>query len=469
MTTMNDSHSMSSSLDLQETGSCKRSHIWEKYSISITENDHHDKSTRAFIDSQELLLDLCSALLAYGMASHRLEPLAQSLGDALGVSVQVYYLPTCILLQFSRPLLPGQREHHIIKSRGGWDFGKLQPLHSVCKEIVRGRLSAEAAADSLETIKRRTSEWSELWIAAGYPLSAATSAIMFFHGTGWDALASGVLACVPAGMRLLANRFPSLWWTYEIICCAIVSIIAAALSSRCCYSTLLLSSVVTLLPGYTVTASVVEIMTKNVISGAVRLCYTVVYLAGMAYGLTLPVILYNRTVGNGFNRKPLNAEAACPAEQTIAVNHLWLIACVPLYIFSYNIYLKAPWRQWIVMTLVGTIGYAVGYLCKRVWESPPEVNAFMAAFAIGLSANAYSRWSDDLSFNAIVAGVFIQVPGSWGLRGMLALAYQDYDRALYWNYSMLAICVGISGALLLTNCFIWGPRLMNRGVPLTDF
>ncbi|KAJ3186866.1 hypothetical protein HDU85_006901 [Gaertneriomyces sp. JEL0708] len=460
---MNDSHSMSSSLDVQETGSCKRSHIWggrksthegifaltntysEKYSISTTENDHHDKSTRAFIDSQELLLDLCSALLAYGTASHRLEPLAQSLGDALGVSVQVYYLPTCILLQFSRPLLPGQREHHIIKSRGGWDFGKLQPLHSVCKEIVRGRLSAEAAADALERIERRKSDWSELWIVAGYPLSAATSAIMFFHGTGWDALASGILACVPAGMRLIANRFPSLWasqkWRY----------------------------VVTLLPGYTVTASVVEIMTKNVISGAVRLCYTVVYLAGMAYGLTLPVILYNRTVGNGFNRKPLNAEAACPAEQTIAVNHLWLIACVPLYIFSYNIYLKAPWRQWIVMTLVGTIGYAVGYLCKRVWESPPEVNAFMAAFAIGLSANAYSRWSDDLSFNAIVAGVFIQVPGSWGLRGMLALAYQEYDRALYWNYSMLAICVGISGALLLTNCLIWGPRLINRGVPLTDF
>lgn len=82
-----------------------------------------------------------------------------------------------------------------------------------------------------------------------------------------------------------------------------------------------------------------------------------------------------------------------------------------------------------------------------VWHAPPEINGFVAAFTIGVLANTYTKVTDSFSFNTIVAGVFIQVPGSWGIRGMLALAYRDYDRGLYYCYEMLAICIGIAGAL----------------------
>ncbi|KAJ3244238.1 hypothetical protein HK104_008056 [Borealophlyctis nickersoniae] len=121
------------------------------------------------------------------------------------------------------------------------------------------------------------------------------------------------------------------------------------------------------------------------------------------------------------------------------------------------------------MTLVGSAGYAVGYLCKRIWLAPPEVTSFFAALAIGLTSNAYTRVTDRLSFNAVVAGVFVQVPGSWGLRGMLAFAYQEYDRAMYWTYSMLVICVAISGAMIFTNYMFFGLKLRNRGAPHMDF
>ena len=60
---------------------------------------------------------------------------------------------------------------------------------------------------------------------------------------------------------------------------------------------------------------------------------------------------------------------------------------------------------------------------ETVWHAPPEFNAFAASFVVGFSANAYARVTDHFSFNSIVAGVFIQVPGSWGMRGLLALAY----------------------------------------------
>lgn len=179
--------------------------------------EHLNKQAQITTDPYGFLIDLTTALLAYGTPSHRIEPIVNSLATALGISVQVYYLPTYTLLDFLDPDLPtNRRPHHIIKTRGGWDFARLQPLHKLCKDLVRNNITPECAKKRLVEIKNQKEEWSELWIAAGYPLSAATSAIMFFNGDGWDALMSGVLACVPAGMRLLANKYPSLWVSQKL-------------------------------------------------------------------------------------------------------------------------------------------------------------------------------------------------------------------------------------------------------------
>lgn len=99
------------------------------------------------------------------------------------------------------------------------------------------------------------------------------------------------------------------------------------------------------------------------------------------------------------------------------------------------------------MIAVGSLGYGAGYACKHIWHSPPEFNGFAAGFIIGLSANLYGRITGQFAFNSIVGGVLIQVPGSWGARGMLAVAYGEYDRGVYYCYQMLATCVGIGCAL----------------------
>ncbi|KAI8822844.1 uncharacterized protein EV422DRAFT_380939 [Fimicolochytrium jonesii] len=100
-----------------------------------------------------------------------------------------------------------------------------------------------------------------------------------------------------------------------------------------CFSSILLSSVVTMLPGYAVTASVVEILTKNVVAGAARLCNTTVYEAAMAYGLTAGHLLYHAMIGAGFERRPSQAsqERICGSQQSITVSNFWLLLCVPVY------------------------------------------------------------------------------------------------------------------------------------------
>lgn len=134
---------------------------------------------------------------------------------------------------------------------------------------------------------------------------------------------------------------------------------ATILSKHFCYSTLILSAPVTLLPGYTVSISVVEIMTKNTIAGCIRLVYTVVYLCCMVLGFTLAPILYNapgNMSGDGFQRLPVDLLSTCNTSQGIVVNKFWLFLCVPVYICAYNIYLKVLhclslyFRQDVILT-----------------------------------------------------------------------------------------------------------------------
>ena len=82
-------------------------------------------------------------------------------------------------------------------------------------------------------------------------------------------------------------------------------------------------------------------MTKNVIAGSGRLCYTIVYLTFMAFGLTFGSILFHARgdiSSAGFARKP--SEEKCMEEGAINTSHLWLFLCVPLYIVACNVYLK---------------------------------------------------------------------------------------------------------------------------------
>lgn len=146
----------------------------------------------------------------------------------------------------------------------------------------------------------------------------------------------------------VVTEYTFLQWTYECIACFFVSLVATAVSNGFCYSTSILSAPVTLLPGYTISISVVEIMTKNTLAGCARLCYTAVYLCCMVLGLTLAPIIFNapgNASGVGFQRFSVNINATCDTTRGIAVNKLWLILCVPIYICAYNVYLKVSYSS----------------------------------------------------------------------------------------------------------------------------
>lgn len=100
----------------------------------------------------------------------------------------------------------------------------------------------------------------------------------------------------------------------RITIATLLSFLAAALASTgtFCYSAIASSSVVLILPGYIVLCGSLELISRNIIAGAVRLCYAVMYALFLGFGLAIGATVYENITGN---------EVVGPADYSCSSSH----------------------------------------------------------------------------------------------------------------------------------------------------
>jgi len=122
------------------------------------------------------------------------------------------------------------------------------------------------------------------------------------------------------------------------------------------------------------------------------------------------------------------------------VNPWWLFLIFPAVSTSINIVFNAHPDQWLGMTLVTAVGYTVSYFMK----SGPQVTPAVAAFAVGIAGQAYGRITGKLSYVPLLSGVLLLVPGSVGVKGVLAIIGSDPSQGFQFALSMVNIAVSIT-------------------------
>lgn len=165
-----------------------------------------------------VIFELATALLQYGAPSHRIEVIVSAIGSSLSIQTAFYYLPSYAIIQFptlsSSGSVNGPSSLYFIKSRGSMNFHKLPQVYELVKDILRDGVGCDEIRFRLEKIRsaeEKAKEFPEWLIALSYPFAAMTSAVMFFHGSWEDALVSGALGLIPGLLRLVANKFETLW------------------------------------------------------------------------------------------------------------------------------------------------------------------------------------------------------------------------------------------------------------------
>jgi uncharacterized membrane protein YjjB (DUF3815 family) len=92
------------------------------------------------------------------------------------------------------------------------------------------------------------------------------------------------------------------------------------------------------------------------------------------------------------------------------------------------------------MTLVTAVGFTVSYFMT----SGPQVTPAVAAFAVGIAGQAYGRLTGKLSYVPLLSGVLLLVPGSVGVRGVLAIIGSDPGQGFQFALRMVNISVSIT-------------------------
>ncbi|KAF9173990.1 hypothetical protein BGX20_001392 [Mortierella sp. AD010] len=412
------------------------------------------------LERQDYILQLAKSMIKYGAPSHRLEETIDHSAKLLELNLQCIYMPNVMIISFT-DFETHTSETHLLRVSAGLNMCKVALVHRVQKMISHSSTSVEEAIMKLDAINSEKDIFPRWLTILGYGMASFCAAPMFFHGSWIDAGVSFLAGAAVSLLVWLSERLESYSHIGDVTMSVVVAFVAEALrNSNVCVSAVKLAGVVIILPGFTITSGILELSSRHMISGSVRLFYAVIFSLLLGYGLVIGTSLWKLIYPASQNEE---AQTACPGESLSA---LWNILFVPLFAVSLNIWLKAHPRQWPTSIILSIVGYSISYTTTVYAGAKTEVSSALSAFAIGLIGNVYQRWTQQLMYHAVVCAVFFLVPGSLGLKGAMSLFTDDMTGGVNFAIQMITTAIAISVGLFAST-FVVYPFGKTRSAQMT--
>ncbi|KAK3808975.1 MAG: hypothetical protein J3R72DRAFT_464308 [Linnemannia gamsii] len=428
------------------------------HSLSAEEKMRITFAVADILQRQDYVLRLARAMIKFGAPSHRLEDAVDHTARTLELNLQCIYMPNVMIIAFT-DYETHTSETHLLKVSAGLDMYKFAQVHQILKMVTHSAMPVEEAIMKLDAINAEKDLWPRWLIILSYATASACTTPMFFKGSWVDAGVSFLIGGTVGMMAWLSEKVPSYAHICEITMSVVVAFVAEALHDRVCRSAVKWGGIVMLLPGYTITCSILELSSRHMISGSVRLFYAIIFSLLLGYGLTIGASLWML-----FDHS--STTESVPTLCTESLDPKWNILFVPIFAITLNIWLKAHPRQWILATVLSIIGYMVSYSASTWAQAKTEVSSALASFAIGLCGNLYQRATHQLTFQAVVCAVFFLVPGSLGLKGAMALFTDDMAGGVNFALEMVITAIAISVGLFASALVVY-PMGKTRSAQMT--
>jgi uncharacterized membrane protein YjjP (DUF1212 family) len=235
------------------------------------------------LSRQKYLVRLCRALISYGAPTHRLEEYMKMSARVLEIDGQFFYIPGCMIISFD-DAATHTTEVKLVRSTQGVHLGKLKDVHEIYKEVVHDVIGVEEATQRLDTITREKPKYNEWLRVLVYGLASATVGPFAFQARWIDLPISFVLGCILGILQLIIAPKSDLYSNvFEISAAVLTSFLARAFGSiwykgdpLFCFSAMAQSAIALILPGYVVLCGSLELQSKSIVAGSVRMVYAVI-------------------------------------------------------------------------------------------------------------------------------------------------------------------------------------------------
>lgn len=256
------------------------------------------KHIAQIIQREEFILKLTRAMMMFGSPTHRLQPQIQSAARVLDINLSFLYLPEVALLSFE-DTATGTSYVKFIRQPSALDLGKLTDAYRLYWKVIHDKLSVADASASLDTLMLKPPLYHGWQVVLIGGLCSTWICTVSFAGSFIDAVICFPLGAILVVVQMLSVRNILFSHVFEITITMFSSLIAAALaaSHKFCYSAVASSSVVLILPGFLVLNASLELVSRNMISGSIRICYAIVYALFLGFGFTMGAEIYRIITG----------------------------------------------------------------------------------------------------------------------------------------------------------------------------
>ncbi|KAF2398675.1 DUF1212-domain-containing protein [Trichodelitschia bisporula] len=341
------------------------------------------------IARQKYLVKLCQALMMYGAPTHRLEEYLKMSARVLEIEGQFLYIPGCMIIAFDDSSTH-TTEVKLVKTTQGVDLGKLRDTHEIYKEVVHDMIGVEEATRRLNAVQRRKRKYPLWFIVFTYGLASAFVGPFAFEARLIDMPISFLLGILLGTLQhVLAPKSDLYANVFEISAAVMSSFLARAMGSIrnshgefiFCFSALAQSGITLILPGYAVLCASLELQSKSIIAGSVRMVYALIYSFFLGFGITVGTVVY------GLMDHKASSETTCGNKIPTG----YYILFVPGFTICLIIINRAKWKQAPIMMVIALSGYVVNFFASRHLHGNTQVINTLSALVIGIEANLYSR------------------------------------------------------------------------------
>ena len=398
----------------------------------------------------ELLTELPRALSAYGTPAHRLEEAMGICAEKLGVVAEFFSMPTAVLCAF------GAGEHkrtHIVRVvTGGVDLEKLDQVDRVLGRLIRRQVTPAAALAALRAINSTRARYPAWLTVVCFGLAAACAAQFF--GGGWvDAGAAAAIGLLVGMLALCAARRRQVSRVTDFgsgLAAALLANLLAASWPGLTPGVVTIASLIVLIPGLTLTVSINELATRNLVSGTARLMGALMSLFSIGFGVGIGQALALRLslISSGPHAAggAAAAVAATPMPGWTEIVAILLVPCALAVLF------RARPRDVLVIVPAAVIGYYGSRTGAALMG--PELGAWLGALAVGVFGNGYARFSHRPTAITLVPGIMLLVPGAVGFRSISSFLAQDALAGVQTAFTVAIIATAIVTGLLLANVLV---------------
>ncbi|VEU23356.1 DEKNAAC104565 [Brettanomyces naardenensis] len=390
------------------------------------------------LQRQQFILTLCKTFMMYGAPTHRMEEYMTMTARVLEINGSFIYFPGCMLASFG-DAATRTTEMRLVRCPEGLNLGKLDEVHEIYKNVVHDREGVQEATEALETIMARKPRFN-MWICIlMYAFSSAMVAPWAFGGSWRDLpVCFGVGSVIGFLQFVVCPRSPLYSSLFEVTASIVSSFLARALGSinggqMFCYSAIVQSSLALILPGYIILCGSLELQSRNMVAGAVRMFYAFIYSLMLSFGITLGAALY------GWIDSGATSAATC----TSNISPWYRFVFIPAFTIGIALVNQASFGQLPVMVFISGSGYVVSYFASKHFKNATELTAALGCFIIGLTSNGYSRLMKSVSkyltrsafmtVSLMLPGIFVQVPSGIASQGSVLMGISTANQIVHSN------------------------------------